>query len=340
MDKAIKSLLVPQNHNSNMLKIRTVREWLPIGILPLDLALGGGFPLGHYVHIVGDEKVGKTELILQLIKAAYNESPDNVVYLLENETTLYKDRVEKVGIDWNRLSPYISQERVLEKTFAYIETCLGNVLKAREKDYIGKVVIIVDTLTANATENILKNDYSKSHHAKPAQVIKEQFVRCNQLVSASQTLVVFVNQISINIGAVFGSGRTPAAGGKSLTFFSSAKLDLVKSQKHRVKIKNRIGIAYEQEVGFKTTITLDDIKTGGLSRSKVSFDCYYKTGMDIYSPIFYALKDGSYLKGKGEGGYFDYRGKKIQRTKVKEFMEKNPELAKEIKLDLKEFYSL
>uniref|UniRef100_A0A6M3L654 Putative RecA n=1 Tax=viral metagenome TaxID=1070528 RepID=A0A6M3L654_9ZZZZ len=323
-----------------MIELRTIRKWFPSGIYPLDLGFGKGMPLGHIIELMGDEKVGKTALLLHLVKQIYNHSKDNLVYYLENEVTLYADRVIQVGVDWERLKDYIIEFNTLEETFAFIENVLKGVCLAREQGYKGIVGIFLDTLTAgsNLRESNPKKqvEYLKAHRATNAAICKEFFRRDNMLIARAEAMFIVANQVTYNVNCMFGDPRESSGGGKGLAFFESGKLDMTKKRKHFQKTKNRIGHEVEKEIGFQSQILTKNIKTGGKNGRLINIDVYYETGVDPDSAIFYALQEGKYTKTSGS--QILYEGKQLKRAEMKEFMDKNPQLTRKIKQDLEEYY--
>ena len=340
MDKEIQSILQSPAH-SNILELRTVRKWFPSGMYPLDLAFGKGLPVGHIIEIMGDEKVGKTALLLHLVKQLY-KGKDNLVYYCENETTLYADRVTQVGVDWERLKSFVTEFNTLEETFSYIETVLKNVCAARAKGYVGTVGIFLDTLTAGSNKRETEDakgrqqEYFKAHRATNSGVCKEFFRRCNVLIARAEVMMIIVNQVTYNVNCMFGDPRESSGGGKGLAFFESGKLDMTRGKTHKQKTKNRLGNLVEKEIGFQSTIKTKNIKTGGKNNRLLHFDVYYANGVDPYSSIFYALQEGKYTTTSGN--CIMYEGKQLTRTDMQSFVEKNPQLTRKIKQDLEEYY--
>lgn len=286
---------------------------IPTGSISLDLALGvGGMPRGRVIEIFGMESSGKSTLALHIVAEAQKKG--GLAAFIDAEHALDPEYAKKIGVKINDL--LISQPDTGEQALEILES----LVKSAVID-----VVVIDSVAALTPRVEIEGEMGQTHIGLQARLMSQALRKLTAIVAKSNTTVIFINQIRMKIGIVFGNPEeTP--GGKALKFYSSVRLELRRSAKiqqgdqiigNRVKakvVKNKVAPPFRQ----------------------TEFDIFYNEGISRLSDILNTgLKLGVVNRA---GAWFDYKGEKlgngIEASKV--YLKENPRLVTEIIKEIKE----
>lgn len=290
-------------------------ETISTGSLSLDIALGGGLPKGRIVEIYGPESSGKTTLTLQVIAAC--QKLGGTAAFIDAEHALDPVYAEKLGVKVGDL--LISQpdtgEQALEITDMLVRSG-------------GVDVVIIDSVAALTPKAEIEGEMGDSHMGLQARLMSQALRKLTGNIKRSNTLVIFINQIRMKIGVMFGNPET-TTGGNALKFYASVRLDIrrigaikkgeeVIGSETRVKVvKNKVAPPFKQA-------TFEILYGEGISRESELIDLGVEAGIIEKSGAWYSY-------GKERIG----QGKENAKAYLKEFAN----VAKEIEDKLKEKYS-
>jgi recombination protein RecA len=282
-------------------------ESISTGSLSLDVALGiGGLPKGRIVEIYGPESSGKTTLALHVIAEA-QKNGENCAFI-DAEHALDPSYAKKLGVNIDEL--IISQpdtgEQALEITDSLVRSKAISVL-------------VIDSVAALTPRAEIEGEMGDAHMGLQARLMSQALRKLTGSVSKSNCMVIFINQIRMKIGVMFGSPET-TAGGNALKFYSSCRLDI-----------RRIGAIKDKEeiIGNQTRVKVVKNKVAPPFRV-VEFDIMYGEGISKLGELVdLGVKAGTIEKS---GAWFSYKGEKIGqgRENSKIFLKENPAIAKEI----------
>jgi len=282
-------------------------ESISTGSLSLDVALGiGGLPKGRIVEIYGPESSGKTTLALHVIAEA-QKNGENCAFI-DAEHALDPAYAKKLGVNIDEL--IISQpdtgEQALEITDSLVRSKAISVL-------------VVDSVAALTPRAEIEGEMGDAHMGLQARLMSQALRKLTGSVSKSNCMVIFINQIRMKIGVMFGSPET-TAGGNALKFYSSCRLDI-----------RRIGAIKDKEeiIGNQTRVKVVKNKVAPPFRV-VEFDIMYGEGISKLGELVdLGVKAGAIEKS---GAWFSYKGDKIGqgRENSKIFLKENPAIANEI----------
>ena len=281
-------------------------EVVPSGALSLDLALGGGYPKGRIIEIYGPESSGKTTLSLHAI--AEIQKQGGTAAFVDAEHALDPAYAKKLGVDTDNL--LVSQPDNGEQALEITET----LVRSNAVD-----LIVVDSVAALTPQAEIDGDMGDSHMGLQARLMSQALRKLTGIINKSKATVIFINQIRMKIGVMFGNPET-TTGGNALKFYASQRVDI-----------RRIG---QIKVG-------DDIR-GNRTRVKVvknkiappfrtaEFDIMYNEGISKTGDIL-DLAVQHEIVGKA-GAFFKYNDETIGqgRDKAKEYLRQNPEVLAEI----------
>jgi recombination protein RecA len=277
------------------------------GSLGLDVALGvGGLPRGRVVEIYGPESSGKTTLTLQVIAEAQRQG--GTAAFIDAEHALDPIYSEKVGVNVNDL--LVSQPDTGEQALEIADMLVRS----------GAVdVVVVDSVAALTPKAEIEGEMGDSHMGLQARLMSQALRKLTANIKRSNTLVIFINQIRMKIGVMFGNPET-TTGGNALKFYASVRLDIRRTG----SIKKG-----DEVIGSETRVKVVKNKLAPPFR-QAEFEILYGEGISRTGEII----DLGVVQGIIEkaGAWYSYRGNRIGQGKdnAREFLKENPDLAREI----------
>jgi len=288
-------------------------ESIPTGSLSLDIALGiGGLPKGRIVEIFGPESSGKTTLALHVIAEA--QKLGGTCAFVDAEHAMDPTYAQKLGVNLEDL--LISQPDAGEQALEIADTLVRS----------GAIdVLVVDSVAALVPKAELEGEMGDQHMGLQARLMSQALRKLTASISRSQTLVIFINQIRMKIGIMFGNPET-TSGGNALKFYASVRLDI-----RRIgQIKER-----DQVVGNQTKVKVVKNKVAPPFKI-VTFDIMYGEGISKVGE----LVDMGVAAGIVEksGAWFSFADQRIGqgRENAKQFLKDNPDIAAKIETQLRE----
>ena len=282
------------------------------GSLGLDIALGiGGLPRGRIVEVYGPESSGKTTLTLQVIAEA--QRAGGSCAFIDAEHALDPVYADKLGVDVENL--LVSQPDTGEQA---LEIC-DMVVRSGALD-----VVVIDSVAALTPKAEIEGEMGDSHMGLQARLMSQALRKMAGNIKNSNTLVIFINQIRMKIGVMFGSPET-TTGGNALKFYSSVRLDI-----------RRIGTVKEGDevVGNETRVKVVKNKVSPPFR-QAEFQILYGEGIfQLGEVIDLAVKHGLVDKS---GAWYAYQGEKIGQGKknVAAYLQENSAVAEEIEAEIR-----
>jgi recombination protein RecA len=282
------------------------------GSLGLDIALGvGGLPRGRVVEIYGPESSGKTTLTLQVIAEA--QKLGGTAAFVDAEHALDPGYAEKLGVDVDEL--LVSQPDTGEQALEITDMLVRS----------GAVdIVVVDSVAALTPKAEIEGDMGDSHMGLQARLMSQALRKLTANIQRSNTMVIFINQIRMKIGVMFGSPET-TTGGNALKFYSSVRLDI-----------RRIGAIKkgDEVIGNETRVKVVKNKVAPPFK-KVEFDLLYGEGISREGEIIdLGVREGIVDKA---GAWYSYNGDRIGQGKdnVRNFLKENPEVSADIEKQIR-----
>ncbi|MGE9276819.1 MAG: recombinase RecA [Candidatus Phytoplasma pruni] len=290
---------------------------IPTGSLTLDIALSiGGFPKGRIIEIFGPESSGKTTLTLHAIAEAQKQG-GNVAFI-DVENALDPNYAKAIGIDLDNF--IISQPDSGEKALDIVESLI------KSENFS---LIVVDSVAALVPEAELKGESGDSFMGLHARMMGQAMRKQSAIVSKTNTIVIYVNQLREKVGVIYGSPEvTP--GGKALKYFASLRLDIRKSE--FIKEDGTF-------IGIRSNVKV--VKSKVSSPFKVAqLEIMYGKGIAKEGEILDLAVDLELVQKSG--AWYSYQNKHIGqgKEKAKEFLLQNPEIAKSLEEQIKKSYKL
>lgn len=281
-------------------------ELIPSGALSLDLALGGGYPKGRIIEIYGPESSGKTTLTLHAI--AEVQRAGGTAAFIDAEHALDPSYARRLGVDTDNL--LVSQPDNGEQALEIAET----LVRSNAVD-----LVVVDSVAALVPQAEIDGDMGDSHMGLQARLMSQALRKLTGIINKSKTTVIFINQIRMKIGVMFGNPET-TTGGNALKFYASVRLDIRRTG----QIKNG-----EEIMGNRTKVKVVKNKIAPPFRI-AEFDIMYNEGISKTGDVL-DLAVIHEIVGKA-GAWFDYKDAKIGqgREATKTYLKENPEVLNEI----------
>ena len=290
-------------------------ECIPTGCMSLDLALGvGGIPRGRIIEIYGPESSGKTTLALHMVAEA--QKLGGIAGYIDAEHALDPAYARNIGVDIDNL--YISQPDSGEQALNICETMVRS----------GAVdIIIVDSVAALVPQQEIDGDMGDSHVGLQARLMSQACRKLTSVISQSRCIVVFINQIRMKIGVMYGNPET-TTGGNALKFYASVRIDIRRVES--IKVSGEV-------VGNRTRAKIVKNKVAPPFKD-CEFDIMFGKGISRTGDVLnLALNSGIILQS---GAWFSYNGEKIGqgRDNTKLWLEQNPEVLAEIEAKVRESF--
>ncbi len=282
-------------------------EAISTGSIGIDIALGiGGMPKGRIVEIYGPESSGKTTLALSVIAQAQKKG--GTCAFIDAEHALDPSYAKKIGVDIENL--LISQPDAGEQALEITDTLVRS----------GAIdVLVVDSVAALVPKAELEGEMGDQHMGLQARLMSQALRKLTATVSRSNTLVIFINQIRMKLGVMFGSPET-TTGGNALKFYASVRIDI----RSIGKIKDK-----EDIIGTQTRVKIVKNKVAPPFKV-VDFDIMYGEGISKTGELIdLGIKSGIVEKA---GAWFSYKGEKLGqgRENAKLFLKEHEDVAQEI----------
>ena len=280
---------------------------VPTGSLGLDIGLGiGGLPKGRVVEIYGPESSGKTTLALHVVAEAQKQG--GTCAFIDVEHALDPVYARKLGVDVDEL--LISQPDTGEQSLEITDTLVRS----------GAVdVLVVDSVAALVPQAELEGEMGDTHVGLQARLMSQALRKLTGSISRSNCMVIFINQIRMKIGVMFGSPET-TSGGNALKFYASVRLDI-----------RRIGQikAKDEVIGNQTRVKVVKNKVAPPFKV-IEFDIMYGEGISKTGEILDLGVKAEIVEKSGS--WYSYDSQRIGqgREQAKSFLKDNPEMAKEI----------
>ena len=281
-------------------------ECVPSGSISLDLALGGGLPRGRVIEVYGPESSGKTTLTLHAI--AEVQKMGGTAAFIDAEHALDPAYAKRIGVDTDNL--LLSQPDNGEQALEIVET----LVRSNAVD-----LIVVDSVAALVPRAEIEGEMGDALPGLQARLMSQALRKLTSIISRSKTTVIFINQIRMKIGVMFGNPET-TTGGNALKFYSSVRMDI-----------RRIGQIKQGEdvIGNRTRVKVVKNKIAPPFR-EAEFDIMYNEGISKSGDIL----DQAVLHNIVEksGAWFAYNGEKIAqgREAAKNYLQQNPKVMDEI----------
>jgi len=287
-------------------------ELIPSGALSLDLALGGGYPKGRIIEIYGPESSGKTTLTLHAIAEIQRQG--GTAAFVDAEHALDPSYARKLGVDTDNL--LVSQPDNGEQALEITET----LVRSNAVD-----LIVVDSVAALVPQAEIDGDMGDSHMGLQARLMSQALRKLTGIINKSKATVIFINQIRMKIGVMFGNPET-TTGGNALKFYASVRMDI-----------RRTGQIKEGEniIGNRTKVKIVKNKIAPPFRV-AEFDIMYNEGISRTGDVLdLAVQHG--VVGKS-GAWFDYNDGKIGqgREATKKYLKEHAEVLEEIDKKVRE----
>ena len=288
-------------------------EVVSTGSLGLDLALGvGGLPRGRVMEIYGPESSGKTTLTLEVI--ARTQRGGGTAAFIDAEHALDPQYAERIGVDVDEL--LVSQPDTGEQALEIADM----IVRSGAVD-----VVVIDSVAALTPKAELEGEMGDSHVGLQARLMSQALRKLTANIKRSNTLVIFINQIRMKIGVMFGSPET-TTGGNALKFYSSVRLDI-----------RRIGAIKKRDevIGNQTRIKVVKNKVAPPFK-QVEFDILYGEGISREGELIdLGVKHGVIEKS---GAWYSYGGERIGqgRDNVREFLKEHQDIAIAIETALRD----
>jgi recombination protein RecA len=292
-------------------------ESSPSGSIALDVALGiGGYPKGRIVEIYGPESSGKTTFALTAIAEVQRQG--GFAAFIDAEHALDPQYAKALGVDVDNL--ILSQPDTGEQALEIAEALIRS-------GAIG--IVVVDSVAALVPEAEINGDMGDSHVGLQARLMSQAMRKLSGIISKTNTIAIFINQIREKVGVMFGNPET-TSGGRALKFYASVRLEVRRSE--QIKAGNDV-------VGNKVTIKVVKNKVAPPFK-QASVDIVYGKGVSKMGELVDLAVELEIIKKSG--AWYAYEGEKIGqgRENAKDYLETHAEMAKAIEVKVRQAYQL
>ncbi len=284
---------------------------IPTGSLSLDLALGGGLPQGRIIEIYGPESSGKTTLALHAV--AEVQKTGGTAAFIDAEHALDPEYAARIGINLDTL--LISQPDTGEQALEIVET----LVRSSAVD-----IVVVDSVAALVPRAEIEGDMGDAHVGLQARLMSQALRKLTGVISKSKTTVVFINQLRLKIGVMFGNPET-TAGGQALKYYASVRMDIRGSE----QIK-------DGDLSIGKHVKVKVVKNKVAAPFKVAeFDIMFNEGISTAGDLIdLAVKFEQVVKS---GAWYSYKDEKIGqgREAAKQFLKDHPEIMKTLDANIR-----
>lgn len=292
-------------------------ETVPTGSLSLDIALGlGGIPKGRIVEIYGPESSGKTTVTLHMI--AEVQKRGGIAGFIDAEHALDPVYARNIGVDVDNL--YISQPDNGEQALEITETMVRS----------GAIdIVVVDSVAALVPKAEIDGDMGDSHVGLQARLMSQALRKLTAVISKSNCIVIFINQLREKVGIMFGNPET-TTGGRALKFYSSVRLDV-----RRIETLKQSG----EMIGNRTRVKVVKNKIAPPFK-EAEFDIIFGEGISAVGDILDLAANVNIVNKSG--AWYAYEGNKIGqgRENTKQYLKDNPAMLAEIEQKVRAHYGL
>jgi recombination protein RecA len=286
---------------------------IPTGSIGLDAALGvGGFPRGRIIEIFGPESSGKTTLALHAVAEA--QKMGGICAYIDAEHAMDPEYAKKIGVKIEQL--LISQPDTGEQALDIVDSLVRS----------GKMdIIVIDSVAALTPKDEIEGDMGAYHVGKQARLMSQALRKLTAIVSKSKTVVIFINQIRMQIGVMFGNPET-TPGGKALKFYTSIRLDI----RRIAQIKKG-----EEIMGGRVRVKVVKNKVAAPFK-QTEFDLMYNEGISKEGEMLALGEKMGIVKKSGSS--YEYNGEKIGRgyDAARTYLKENPKVTNTILKTIRE----
>ncbi|MCD6580470.1 MAG: recombinase RecA [Desulfuromusa sp.] len=292
-------------------------ETISTGSLSLDLALGvGGIPKGRVIEVFGPESSGKTTLALHILAEVQKQG--GVAAFIDAEHALDIQYAQHLGVKPDDL--LVSQPDTGEQALEITEMLVRS----------GAVdLLVIDSVAALTPRAEIEGDMGDSHMGLQARLMSQALRKLTGIVSKSNCSIIFINQIRMKIGVMFGNPET-TTGGNALKFYASVRLD----------IRRIASLKQGQDViGARTRVKVVKNKVAPPFK-QAEFDIMYGTGISREGDILDLGVDNDIIEKSGS--WFSYKGERVGqgRENAKQYLKEHPEITDEVETNLRELYGI
>ena len=288
-------------------------EAISTGSLSLDIALGiGGLPMGRIIEIYGPESSGKTTLTLELIAQAQKKG--KICAFIDAEHALDPVYAKKLGVQVENV--FISQPDTGEQALEICETLVRSG---------GIDLVVIDSVAALVPKAEIEGDMGDNHVGLQARLMSQALRKLTGIIKQANCMVVFINQLRMKIGVMFGNPET-TTGGNALKYYASVRLDIRKGS----PIKDK-----EEVIGNETKVKVVKNKVAPPFK-QANFQILFNYGIAKNGELIDLGVQARIVEKTG--AWFSYNGNKIGQGNAMRFLDEHPEVADEIEAKIREYF--